>query len=92
MVSGIYFEEHRNIILKGATGNGKTYLASAFGIVACRQFYKVKYVRLPELLVELALAKAQADGSFRKVIKKYKTVQPLIIDELWKAFHKMSGY
>lgn len=34
----------------GASGNGKTWLATALGIEACHQFHKVKYVRLPELI------------------------------------------
>jgi DNA replication protein DnaC len=57
----------------GASGNGKTWIFNAFGIQACRQFYQVKYIRLPELLDELAVAKYEADGgSFRKLIQKYK--------------------
>lgn len=52
--------------LIGASGNGKTYIANAFGVHACSQFYKVKYIRLPELLDELAVVKYEADGSYRK--------------------------
>ncbi|MFD1707937.1 ATP-binding protein, partial [Siminovitchia sediminis] len=79
LAHGNYIEEYHNIILKGASGNGKTYLACAFGIAACRQFYKVKYVRLPDLLDELAVARGE--GIFRKVIKQYKKVNLLILDE-----------
>ncbi|MTW88338.1 AAA family ATPase [Virgibacillus dakarensis] len=79
LATGNYIEEHHNIILKGASGNGKTYLACAFGIAACRQFYKVKYVRLPDLLDELAVARGE--GVFRKVMKQYKKVNLLILDE-----------
>lgn len=67
--------------MKGPTGSGKSFLASAFGVSACRQFYKVKYIRLPELLDELSLAKLAADGSYRKLIKKYTKVDLLILDE-----------
>ena len=81
LASGTYLEEHHNIILMGASGNGKTYIANAFGMQACRQHYNVKYIRLPELLDELTISKNQADGSFRKIINKYKKVQLLIIDE-----------
>jgi DNA replication protein DnaC len=63
----------------GASGNGKTYLACAFGIAACRQFYKLKYIRLPDLLDELAIARGE--GTYRKVMKKYKNVNLLILDE-----------
>ena len=78
---GNYIQKHLNIILMGASGNGKTWLSNAFGIQACRQHYNVKYVRLPELLDEFIAAKNEADGSFRKLIKKYKKVELLIIDE-----------
>lgn len=81
LASGIYLEDHHNLILMGASGNGKTYIANAFGMQACRQHYNVKYIRLPELLDELTISKNQADGSFRKIINKYKKVQLLIIDE-----------
>jgi DNA replication protein DnaC len=56
-------------------------VTNAFGVHACRQFYNVKYIRLPELLDELAVAKYQADGSFRKLIQKYKKIDLLILDE-----------
>ena len=81
LASGLYIQEHHNIILKGPTGSGKTYMACAFGVSACRQFYNVKYIRLPELLDELSLAKLAADGSYRKLIKKYTKTDLLILDE-----------
>lgn len=81
LATGNYLQNHHNVILMGASGNGKTWIANAFGIHACRQFYKVKYIRLPELLDELAVAKYEADGSFRKLIQKYKKIDLLILDE-----------
>ncbi|WP_088051623.1 IS21-like element helper ATPase IstB [Virgibacillus dakarensis] len=81
LATGNYIQNHHNIILMGASGNGKTWIANAFGVQACRQFYKVKYIRLPELLDELAVAKYEADGSFRKLIQKYKKIDLLILDE-----------
>lgn len=41
----------------------------------------MKYIRLPELLDELTLAKLAADGSYRRLIKKYTKVDLLILDE-----------
>lgn len=79
--SGTYLRAHHNIILMGASGNGKTWLANAFGIEACRQGKKVRYIRLPELLDELTIAKNEADGSFRKILNRYKKVDLLILDE-----------
>lgn len=83
LAMGNYIEEAHNIIILGATGSGKTYLASAFGVGACRNFYPVRYVRLPDLLGEMAIARAEAN--YRKVIKAYKQVKLLIIDE-WLLF------
>lgn len=50
---------------------------------ANRNFYSVKYIRLPDLLNELAIARG--DGSYRKIIKQYKKVKLLILDE-WLLF------
>jgi len=74
-----YVEDFHNIIMLGATGSGKTYLANAFGMAASREFYTVRYVRLPELLAELAVARAE--GTYRKVMKQYRQVRLLILDE-----------
>lgn len=81
LASGTYILDGHNLILKGPTGSGKTYLATAFGVSACRQSFKVRYIRLPELLDELTLAKMAADGSYRRLIKKYTKVDLLILDE-----------
>jgi len=74
-----YIEEEHHIILKGATGNGKTYIACALGNAACRKFKTVRYVRMPELLDELTIARAE--NMFRKVTKSYSKVDLLILDE-----------
>jgi DNA replication protein DnaC len=74
-----YIDEFRNIIVLGATGSGKTYLASAFGMSASRNYMTVRYVRLPDLLGELSFARAE--GTYRKVFKQYKQVKLLILDE-----------
>lgn len=74
-----YIQGKHNIIILGASGAGKTYLACALGIAACRNFYTVKYIRLPDLLNELAVARGE--GVFQKVMKHYKRVSLLILDE-----------
>jgi DNA replication protein DnaC len=74
-----YIADHHNIIIMGASGNGKSYLSCAFGIAACRNYYTVKYVRLPELLDELTVARGE--GIFQKVLNQYKKVNLLILDE-----------
>ena len=74
-----YVDEGRHIILKGASGNGKTYIACALGNAACRKFKTVRYIRLPDLLDELSVSRSNND--FGKVIKAYKKVDLLILDE-----------
>ena len=63
----------------GATGSGKTYLACALGMAAARQFLPVKYVRLPDLLVDFSIARG--NGTIRKLMAQYKKYALLIIDE-----------
>ena len=74
-----YVDEGRHIILKGASGNGKTYIACALGNAACRKFKTVRYIRLPDLLDELSVSRS--NNEFGKVIKAYKKVDLLILDE-----------
>ena len=74
-----YIEDEHHIIIKGASGNGKTYLGCALGNAACRKLKKVRYSRMPELLDELSIARAE--GRFKKVINAYAKVDLLILDE-----------
>lgn len=74
-----YITEYRNIFITGATGSGKTYMACAFGMEACKQHYPAKYVRLPDLLLDLELARNS--GSYKRVMAKYANPLLLIIDE-----------
>ena len=74
-----YITDDHHIILKGASGNGKTFIACALGVAACKNFIKVRYIRLPDLLNELALA--HGDGTLKKVIKAYQKIDLLILDE-----------
>jgi DNA replication protein DnaC len=74
-----YINDRHNIIILGSTGSGKSFLACALGMEACKHFYTVKYIRLPELLAELALARGE--GTFKKVLKQYAKYSLLILDE-----------
>ena len=74
-----YIRENHHVVLKGATGAGKSYIANALGIAACRKLYKVRYVRLPDLLNEFAVAKAL--NTQNKVKSTYAKFDLLIIDE-----------
>ena len=74
-----YIDERHHIVIKGASGCGKTYIACALGYAACTRFKKVRYVRMPELLDELVCART--DNQLKKVSKSYAQVDLLILDE-----------
>ena len=74
-----YITEYHNVFITGATGSGKSYLACALGMEACKQFYKTKYVRMPDLLLDLKMARE--DNTYKKVMGKYANPTLLILDE-----------
>lgn len=74
-----WIEQRLNLLLSGATGVGKTYLACALAQMACRRGLKVKYRRLPRLFDELALAKA--DGTYTKELAKLAKLNLLVLDD-----------
>lgn len=55
------------------------YLACALGMAASRSFYSVRYIRLPDLLVEISVARA--NGTYRDYMKKLRKEKLLILDE-----------
>jgi len=74
-----YIEDKHNVIIMGATGAGKSYLACALGMEACKQFYSVKYIRLPDLLTDLAIARGE--GVIKRLLSQYQKINLLILDE-----------
>jgi DNA replication protein DnaC len=83
LASCTFIENKQNLCIVGPTGAGKSYLATAFGIAACRKSYSVKYIGLQDMLIELAAAKI--DGSFNQVLALYNNVKLLIMDD-WLMF------
>ncbi len=75
----IYIVEKHNVIIMGATGSGKSYLGCALGMEACKQFYSVKYIRLPDLLTDMAIARGE--GNIKKLLHQYLKVNLLILDD-----------
>ena len=71
--------ENRNVIITGATGTDKTFLACAFGNACCRQGHRSYYFRTSKLFEQIKIAKA--DGSYLKLIKKLAKGRLLILDD-----------
>ena len=74
-----YIRKQHNVILLGATGSGKSFLACALGNKACRNEFKVMYMRLPDLLVEIELARVQ--DTYKKLMENIAKQDLLILDE-----------
>jgi DNA replication protein DnaC len=70
---------HANVIITGATGTGKSYVACALAQQACRKGYRVLYRRMPRLLEELALA--HADGTYTRLLGRLAKVDVLVLDD-----------
>lgn len=79
LLGGRWLAEHLNCLITGPTGVGKTWVACALAQQACRLGYSARYVRLPRLLPELALARA--DGRYPKLLRDYAKTQLLILDD-----------
>ncbi len=78
-----WIEDHLNVLVTGATGVGKSYLASALAQAACRNEYSVRCFRIPRLVDELAKAQAMNNRSafFRKLAK----VDLILLDDFGLA-------
>jgi DNA replication protein DnaC len=74
-----WLAEHLNVLLSGPTGVGKSYIACAFGHAACRKGHRVLYRRVPRMLDELALSRA--DGTYVKLLAKLTRSELLILDD-----------
>lgn len=81
--SGNWIEAAHNVILVGATGTGKTYIASALAEHACRQGKRALFVRVPRLLEELAIARAQ--GAYALTLQRFTKFQLLVLDDFLMA-------
>ena len=71
--------EHQNVLITGATGVGKSFLACALAHQACRQGYRALYRRASRLFHELALARA--DGTYVRLLAKVARVDVFVLDD-----------
>ncbi|MCK5686907.1 IS21-like element helper ATPase IstB [bacterium] len=74
-----YVSNFQNIIISGATGTGKTYLACALGNHAIAMGYPVYFARVTKLFEEIRLVKG--DGSYLKWLKYILKFKVLILDD-----------
>lgn len=79
LASNQWIRDGRNLLIVGASGVGKTWLACAFGEKACRANLGVRYHRLPRLLEDLALART--DGRYAQLLKRLARADLLILDD-----------
>ncbi len=71
--------ERRNLIITGASGLGKSWLACALGHKACRENMSVLYTRVPRLFADLAVA--HGDARYARLLKSIARVKLLILDD-----------
>ena len=74
-----WVKDAKNLFFTGATGTGKTWLACAFGVEACRKGLRVKFCRVSRLLNELAAA--SNIGNIDKLLARLKKADILILDD-----------
>ena len=74
-----WVQEQQSVIVIGATGTGKTYIACALAQQACRKGYRTLYRRATRLFDELKLARA--DGSYGRLLTRFARTDVLVIDD-----------
>lgn len=70
---------HHSILITGPSGSGKSFLAQALGLNACRQGFSVEYLRLTTLMTQFVQARAQ--GTYDRLLKRLSKLQVLIVDD-----------
>jgi DNA replication protein DnaC len=83
LAGGAWLREHLNCLITGATGVGKSYLACALAHQACRDGYRVRYLRLPRLLAEIEVARG--DGRYRKLLAQLARLDLIVLDDFGLA-------
>lgn len=74
-----WVSEHQTVIVTGATGTGKSYLACALAHQACRKGFRALYRRVPRLYDELRLARA--DGTYPRLLARIAKTDVLVLDD-----------
>ncbi|MBS1807613.1 MAG: IS21-like element helper ATPase IstB [Acidobacteria bacterium] len=74
-----WLRQHHDLLITGASGTGKSWIAQALGHAACRQGFTVRYERLHRLLEQLRIA--HGDGSYHKRLAQLGRIELLILDD-----------
>jgi len=74
-----WIDEHQSVLIAGATGVGKSYLACALAHQACRKGFRVAYRRASRLFDELKLARA--DGTYPRLLARLAKLDVLVLDD-----------
>jgi len=74
-----WIKKANNILLTGATGTGKSYIACALAHKACLEGHTVRYMRLPRLMEEITISRA--DGSYGKLMLDLARTDLIILDD-----------
>lgn len=77
LIAGDWIDRHENLLITGATGLGKSWIACALGHKACRDNRSVQYHRVPRLFEALA----RGDGRYGRPLKTISRVQLLVLDD-----------
>lgn len=80
LAGGGYIQERRNIIFLGRSGTGKTHMATALGIEACKHNFRTRFTTCYGLVNELI--EARQERVLQRLIQKYVRCDLLILDEL----------
>jgi DNA replication protein DnaC len=83
LAEGSFINHKDNVLITGATGAGKSYLASALGHQACQLGYRTAYFNSQKLFPKLKMMKA--DGSYGREISRIEKQDLLIIDDFGMA-------
>ena len=79
LASGTYLKNGESIIITGATGCGKSFIASALGHQACAQGYKTAYFNMQKLTQKLKIARLE--GTILSFFLKLAKMDLLILDD-----------
>jgi len=79
LATGEWIRRAQNLLITGATGSGKTWIACALAQQTCRQGDSVLYYRVPRLIEELRIS--HGDGSYIKFLKALSKASLIVLDD-----------